>query len=316
MSDKDSKKCHKKYWIAAGVLLIVSNIAFVYLWKNESCVAQKQFWETYPLLSPDRGYYNQKDLIVDIQPLRDQLTAIGQDQNISIYFEFLNTGSNIAVNKDTKVWPASLMKIPIALAVMKKVENGQLHMDSDFVLADTDKDDAFGNLYQQATGTHFSLEKLMSEMLVNSDNTARNIVFRNIQEQDIDDVLEHLGMEYDYKNDQRISAKKYSIFWESLFASSYLKPENSQKLIDMMSRSSASDFLSQGISAGTTFSHKIGVAYDINAYSDSGIVYVPGRPYILTVMINGHTKDEAQSIMKDISQKAYQYVSQYGKATQ
>ena len=115
--------------------------------------------EQYPLLSPARELYDKSDLIVNVQPLRDELNEIGKDPQISIYFEFLNTGANISVNKDLTIWPASLMKIPIAMAVAKKVETGQWKMDSELVLLESDKDDRFGELYKQPVDTRFSIEK-------------------------------------------------------------------------------------------------------------------------------------------------------------
>lgn len=274
---------------------------------------QEQFRQQYPLLNPDRELYDQKDLIVNIQPLRDQLTEIGKDLGVSIYFELLNTGANIAINKDVQIWPASLMKIPIALAVMRKVEAGEWNMDKDFVLMEGDKNQIFGNLYKSPTGTHFTLKKLLDEMLINSDNTARNIFVRSISPGDLDDVLEHLGVEFDYRNDGQITAKRYSIFWRALFSSTYLNPESSHVLIKIMSQSSANNFLAKGVPSETIFSHKIGVLYAEKIYADSGIIYVTNRPYILTVMIDGHSQDEAEKIMKDISEKTFKYVSQYPK---
>lgn len=312
MEDGDKKINSRNFLLGIISVLVILNITllFFYFSKGDGAI-NENFWKNYPLLSPERGFYAQKDLIVNIQPLRDELTAIGQDQNISIYFEFLNTGANVAVNKDVKIWPASLMKIPIAIAVMKKIEDGKWKTDGDFFLKDEDKNNEFGKLYEKKTGTRFSAEDLLDEMLINSDNTARNIFVRNMQWENVDDVLEHLGMEYDYKNDERITAKKYSIFWRSLFTSSYLTPENSQKLIDIMSHSATNEYLSQGMPSEVKFSHKIGVAYESNVYSDSGIVYIPSRPFILTVMIKGHTKEEAQRITKEISEKTYKYIAEY-----
>lgn len=295
-------------------LLVIYNLAtasFLYF-SRKSSAGQHEFQKKYPFLSPERGFYGQKDLIVNIQPIRDEFNEIGKDQGISIYFEFLNTGANIAVNKDVKIWPASLMKIPIAIAVMKKVEEREWNMNKDFILENIDKNPIFGSLYLKPSGTHLSLEELLNELLINSDNTARNIFVRNLSLDNIDNVLDHLGIEYDYKNDEQISAKKYSIFWRSFFTSSYLAPENSQKLIEIMSRSSATQYLAQGIpDKQIKFSHKIGVLYDESTYADSGIVFIPNRPYILTVMVAGHSQSEAEAIMKEISQKAYQYVSEY-----
>jgi beta-lactamase class A len=302
----------KKTWIfVVLVLLITNSLAIVYCMENCSDRLSGNFQKEYPLLSPERDLYNQRDLIVNIQPLRDQLSEIGRDQDISIYFEFLSTGANIAVNKDQKIWPASLMKIPIAMAIMKKIEEGNLRLEDELAMTEKDQNKEFGELYRNSVGTRFTVEKLLDEMLINSDNSARDMLTRKLQTEDFDAVLNHLGIEYDYRNDEQISAKKYSIFWRSLFASSYLNPKNSEKLIEIMARSSANQYSAGVIPSGIKFSHKIGVLYDVNSYADSGIVYVPSRPYILTSMVKGKDQAVAEKIMQDISKRVYAYISAY-----
>lgn len=305
----------KKFGIYFLLVAIVGGVVFlmhVYFLKNRK-FTPSSFKVNYNMLDPGIGLYDQKDLIVNIQPLRDQWKELENEDNISIYLEILNTGANLSVNKDVKIFPASLMKIPIAMAVMKKIEKGQWSMDKDFVLEDREKNAIFGKLYREQVGSRFTTEKLLNEMLINSDNTARNIFVKYLTLEDIDNVLEHIGMEYDYRNDGQISAKKYSIFWRSLFESTYLSPDSSQLLIAIMSKSGASNYLSQGIAQDTKFSHKIGVLYNEGIFADSGIVYLSQRPYILTVMVKNKNQQEAEIIMKNISQKAYEYISQYGK---
>lgn len=306
----------KKYpnWLMAVaiIFLVMSNLLTLLILRPKNSGGKNpQAQINYPLLNPSQAYYDKKDLIVNIQPLRDQLNEIGKDRNISIYFELLNTGANVAVNKDVAIWPASLMKIPIAMAAMKKVEKGEWQMNTNFVLKEEDKNSIFGELYKKSSGTHFTLEELLNEMLIDSDNTARNIIVRNLALQDFGDVIDHIGVDFDYRKDDQISAKRYSVVWRSLFNSTYLTPENSQKIIQIMLKSSARDFLAQGIPNSVDFSHKIGVLYDEMTFADSGIVYVPNRPYILTVMVGGYNEEEARAIMKDISEKVYRYISQY-----
>lgn len=309
---KNFLELSKKTWIITALIMFLINaVMFAHFYKHPPEVVISQFQKDYPLLSPERGFYPQKDLIVNIQPIRDQLVEIGKDQDVSIYFEYLPTGANIAVNKDQKIWPASLMKIPIAMAIMGKLEDGEIQLDNNLILNEEDRNSDFGNLYKNPAGTSFTVEKLLEEMLVNSDNTARNILSKKLETTDLDDVLNHLGIEYDYRNNEQISAKKYSIFWRSLFYSSYLKPENSSKLIEIMSGSSAEQYLAGAIPNTVKFSHKIGALFDVNNYADSGIVYLPGRPYILTVMTKNKDQKTAEGIMQDVSQKVYAYISKY-----
>jgi beta-lactamase class A len=253
-----------------------------------------------------------KDLIVNIQPLRDVFQKMGDENpNLSIYFEFLNTGANIAVNKDMAIWPASLMKIPIAMAVMKKIEEGSWQMDSELVLYEEDKDDRFGDLYQKPAGSRFTVEELLLQLLDRSDNTARTILMRNLEKGEIEAVLNHLGIEDIFDKENKVTGKKYSIFWRALYTASYLSQEHSQQLIEIMTKSETNEYLSLGIPKNVLFSHKIGVIYENNIYADSGIVYVAERPYVITVMIQDQNQEEAEKIMQEISQKAYNYVENY-----
>jgi beta-lactamase class A len=300
------RNIQREHWLWLTIIVLVISR------KYDQQKAITKLKETHPLISPARSLYDKDDLIVNVQPLREELQKIGdKDPNVSIYFEFLNTGANIAVNKDMAVWPASLMKIPIAMAVMKKIEDGNWQIDSQLVLFQEDKDERFGRMYEMPVGTHFTIEELLLEMLSKSDNTARGILMRNLEKGDIEEVLNHLGIEDIYNTENEITGKKYSIFWRSLFASSYLSEEHSQELIKIMAKSETNNYLSGGVPKNIIFSHKIGVIYEDNIYADSGIVYVPERPYVLTVMTQGHSQEEAEKIMQDISQKTYDYVSNY-----
>jgi len=40
----------------------------------------------------------------------------------SVYFEYLPTGANISINKDAEFFPASLLKVPVAMAIAKKID--------------------------------------------------------------------------------------------------------------------------------------------------------------------------------------------------
>ena len=265
--------------------------------------------ERYPLLDPAQGLYKKKDLLVDVTPLRDDLIAYVGNRNITIYFEFLNTGANVAVNDTAAFWPASLMKVPVAMAVMKKIQGGKWTMDNELILTNPDKNDQYGDLYEQPAGSRFTVSYLLDQMLVASDNTARSIFLRNLDQSDIEDVLSHLGLEDIFNSDQQVRAKKYSVFWRSLYAASYLNAENSERLIEIMDEPHAEQFLRQGIPTAVSFSHKIGVSNHI--YSDSGIVYVPNRPYLITIMMQAPTEKEATAAMSDISKMIYDYVASY-----
>lgn len=268
----------------------------------------------YPFLDPSITFVNQKDLIVNLQPVRDYVNAINVSlgaNKMSLYIEVLNTGTNVSVNKDSKIFPASLAKLPLAIVIMKKVENGELSLNDSVMLDATDLDPRSGNLYTSPAGTSFTIHQLLRSLLIDSDNTAQHALLNKITPADMQDLITETGLE-DLANPQgQISAKEYSRFFRVLYFSSYLRLSDSEMLLGLLSKASFTDFLSQGIPASIPFAHKYGTEDQDKIYSDSGIVFVPNRPYMITVMFQGVEAEAAKTLMKSISQEAYRYISQY-----
>ncbi len=267
----------------------------------------------FSLIDPSRQFYQADDLIINVQPLRDELNILEKNPNVSVYFEVLNTGANISVNKDDEFFPASLLKVPLIMAVTKQIERGKWKWNTELELTEADKNKGFGTLWQEPTGTRFTIEELAKQLLIYSDNTAYFMLLHNLDPDEIVKVQEYLGL-YDFiSNDLEISAKKYAPILRSLFSATYLTVENSEKILKWMSESKFNDYLAGGMPPTTKFSHKIGVEDERKSYIDAGIVYLANRPYILIVVVKDFDADKAGSLMRFISQKVYNYMSNYPK---
>lgn len=278
------------------------------------------------LLNPSLSVIDKKDRIVDFQSLREYLTSTYENRNdymISIYFEYLPTGANIAVNKDEKIWPASLIKIPVAMSAMKKVQNAIWKLDNELVILDDDKDSEYGDMYKEPSGTTHPIRFFLEKSLIDSDNTAHFVLLRNLDGGELEDVYVHLGLDdvievlkkspkKENEVDNRITAKRYSIFFRSLYNATYLNQEYSELFLEILSRAPR-DLLGKGLPPEVTFVHKTGVRIDEAVRADSGIVYAEGRPYILTVMTQKKkgalNEEEVAKLFEDISRKVYYYVT-------
>lgn len=318
MQDKD----HNPIFINDRRLILILTAAVLFLlgvngWfffkymplKNSS--AGGELINNYSLIDPARKFYKQDDLIINIQPLRDELSLMEKDPNVSIYFEALNTGANISVNKDAEFFPASLLKVPMVIAAVKKIERKEWNWNTELEIAEQDKSKDFGELWKQSVGARFTVKELIKQVLINSDNTAYFILLRNLGPEEFLKIEKHLGLLDFFSKNKEISAKRYAPILRSLFSSTYLAAENSEKILELMSMSSFKNYLASGVPATVKFSHKIGISDEKKVFLDAGIVYLANRPYILIVMIKDHNANEAQKIMKDISQRAYEYMANY-----
>jgi beta-lactamase class A len=312
-----SKKINSKLIFLLLIISAFSVLITILVIRQNDFNAVKQDLKKYHLIDPSRSVVDQENFLSSIDPVRKKMKELiakyEQDGNsIGVYLEFLNTGANISINRDVRFWPASLSKMPTVLIVMKRVEDGKWDLSNQLVLFEDDKDDRFGDLYKQPVGTKFTIEELVKQVLINSDNTAHKILIRNLNSGEYDEMFAALGMEDLFNEDYDITAKEYSRIFRALYTASYLNRENSQKILVWLSESNFNDFLGAGIDKNIAFSHKIGEEYKKVVFLDSGIVYVPGKPYLITVMVkvkDGGDVTSAQEIMKELSKSAYDYFS-------
>ncbi|MBI3634023.1 MAG: serine hydrolase, partial [Candidatus Yonathbacteria bacterium] len=114
-----------------------------------------------------------------------------------------------------------------------------------------------------------------------------------------------------FTNDGKISAKRYAVVLRSLYNAAFLSKEDSSKILTLLMKTPFTEYLEQGLPKGTEFAHKIGVIPSEDVYMDAGIVYLPNRPYLLIVMMQGKTEKEVGRIMKDVSERTYEYIAKY-----
>ncbi len=300
------------------------SLAFYFDEEYEAKVIDKKLSE-YPLIDPVRNFVPQEHFVVNIQPLRDKVNALAREfgsEKVSIYIEFLNTGANISVNPNNYIFPASFAKLPLAMIAMRKVEKGEWTLDSELILMVDDIDSESGSseypLYKYPIGTRFTVEELLKQLLVYSDNTAYQILIRNLKEEEFRELLDDTGLQALVSTDGKMSAKEYSRLFRALYVSSFLKRGNSQKILQWLDESTFDDFLSSEVPKEIPFPHKYAERVDLNIYSDSGVVYVEDRPYLITVMIQGDKefpaaieREKAINLMKEVSREAYDYFSTF-----
>lgn len=270
----------------------------------------------YPLLSKRIFAQSQNDLILNFVPLRKAIRQYVADQNnsVGVYFEYLPSGISIGANDKTEVKLASLSKVPLAMSIYKKVEQGKIKLTDKIALEEEDLDKKFGTLWKKGAGYQLTVKELVDYSLLESDNTAYHALLRQLTSSDVVEVYENLEIEVLNKDTSPlVSPKSYSSIFKSLFLASYLAEDDSQEILSILTRTMFTDKIPAGIDdKSVKVSHKIGVFSrfdsDETYFTDCGIVYAPNRPYILCIFSN--KQDEvAREQMKYVSKMVYSYVS-------
>lgn len=236
---------------------------------------------------------------------------------ISVYFRSLNNGPWIGINEKEYYTPASLLKLPILIATLKKAENDpallKMHINYntpyDTIYKPNIKDTTCIRL-----GKAYSVDELLRFMIVHSDNEAKEILVHLISNDYIMNVMEELGVNLKNRNFSIdfISVKEYSSFYRILYNASYLNRNMSEKALELLSQTNYNKGITNKLPKDLVVSHKFGERgfenSDLKQLHDCGIIYLPGNPYLLCVMSRGYDFDKLSKVISDISLMVYNNV--------
>lgn len=305
-----------------SVLLIISIIVNVglltRLGKSNEKLPQENGDHPFPYLSKRIFMQNQNDIIINFVPLRNAVRNYVEKQNVEIgvYFEYLPSGTSIGINDRMEVRFASLIKLPVVMAVYKDMEKGDLKKDTILTVSEENVHKGFGELWKKGAGTKITVKEAIDLSIKESDNTALRALVSALPKGAIEDVFDNLDITIDTGLGYPIiSPKNYSSILRSLYLSSYLQYEDSNEIIDLLTNTKFNDKIPAGVSQGIKVAHKIGLfelGEKMNVFSDCGIIYAPNRPYSLCIMVKSD-EDSSRNHMVHISQMIYGYIERVSK---
>ncbi len=124
-----------------------------------------------------------------------QEAVTGYNGEIGIYVKNLRTGKTVSINADTVFPTASIVKVPILLGIMDKIQKGEMQYDSSLTYKDSLLYEGSDILGSFKSGEKILLKKVLMLMLTTSDNTAslwlQSLAGKGTR---INEILESLGM--------------------------------------------------------------------------------------------------------------------------
>ncbi len=283
-----------------------------------SIIEQTKNTEKYPLINPTALSNLNKHFIINFQPLRAELESIQKSSGsrTSIYFAYLNNAAWVGLDERQLFTAASTVKVPLAMSILKSVEEGKLNLDDQYTLEQLDLNNSFGELYKIGPNKTLKISDLLKIMLENSDNTAANalnsVLLRLGIEDPLANVYNFMGWEFntfgETPNYSKIHLKVLSNMFLALYNATYVNHEHSNLILSHLSHSKFKNKIAAGVPNEITVSNKIGVVNNEKIYSDCGIIYAPNRHYLLCVATEGVDEMTAADLMKRISETVYKYV--------
>ncbi|MGG1658809.1 serine hydrolase [Brevibacillus sp. NRS-1366] len=93
-----------------------------------------------------------------------------------IYLEDLQTGEKVTMNENQRFYAASVIKVPIMTAVFAEAYAGKLALEDTIKLRREDLVGGAGVLQHITPGTELTIQDLVTLMIIQSDNTATNMM--------------------------------------------------------------------------------------------------------------------------------------------
>jgi beta-lactamase class A len=112
--------------------------------------------------------------------------------DIGVYVRDLASGISVGYKAGQDWYIASSVKVPVAIAVLRAVEAGQLSLDTPVTLRASDYVDGAGNTNRQAVGTPLPVRLLIDQMIIHSDNTATDMLIDLVGVRQVNDVVTSL----------------------------------------------------------------------------------------------------------------------------
>ncbi len=133
------------------------------------------------------------------QDLNARLARIQEDfpGELGVHVRDLDSGESVSMRAEEIWYLASGIKVPVAIAVVRAIENGTLALDSRIVLEASDYVDGAGSTNSHRPGTPLQVDYLVDQMLVYSDNTATDMLIRTVGLDRVQAVARELMVESD-----------------------------------------------------------------------------------------------------------------------
>lgn len=238
-------------------------------------------------------------------------------RNISVYYRDLGEGPWFGINEHLDFNPASMMKVPVMIAWLKRAENNLSVLKQTFLFdgaVDMSKIQLYKPRVTLVAGQHYSVEQLLEYMLSYSDNNSLNLLISNMTKEELSAVIN--GMDITYRSGGRtntISVHGYSGFFRILYNASYLNREMSEKALQLLCNEDFPQGIIAGVPKGVTVASKFGEhgggsSGEEQQLHEFGIVYHPKGPYILGIMTQGNDLAHQTEILRDISALVYREV--------
>jgi len=283
---------------ACGVLFFYAKIAdfrsgLTEPWRLSSVVEQTGEEVARATPTPDTG-----ELLTQVGEITEGLRG-----KYGFYVKHIGNGSDYGLKQDEVYPAASLMKLPVIIALYEEAETGKLDLETEYVLKAADKAGGAGVLQGKANGSSWSYRQMVEMMGKYSDNTAFAVFRRLLGDERIEKTIGKIGLEKTSLASFESSPAEIGKLFYWLYSGGLAK-NSREEILAFLTETIYEERIPAGVPEGIRVAHKVGT--DLGVFADGGIVFAE-KPYVLVIMTEGARDDEAKEAVVKISRAVWNF---------
>lgn len=214
---------------------------------------------------------------------------------------------------------ASNIKLFISITAYQQVNEGKLNLNDKYTLKDSDKVNGTGEIRNMSSGTEISIQDLLEEMMEDSDNTAANIVIRqlggmnkvNTQIKKIgakDTKLERMLMDTDALKDGKdnyTSVADLGMVLKKIYNHQMVSTKYDNAMLDILKKNNNHTKLPHDLPEEATVYNKTGEFDDYGVENDAAIFGNNKGSFVIVVMSQDGSRDEQIKKMNSFGSVMY-----------
>jgi beta-lactamase class A len=259
----------------------------------------------------------------DLQKHVDALLKSGRATHVSVYYRDMKNGPWLGVNENELFTPASLLKVPLMVAVFMTADRDRRALEKPILvpadMRDTNNVAVYKPAESLARGRTYTTDEVVRHMIRFSDNDSAVLLLQNVDWKVLERTYKDLDVNIpDVANPENfMTLKAYASVFRVLYNATYLPKDLSERALDLLTQTDFRRGLSAGVPEGVLVAHKFGTAFyktspqgTTKQLHDCGIVYHPTHPYLVGVMTRGKDYEDLAGVVSGISRFVYDRVDE------
>ncbi len=249
------------------------------------------------------------------QRLQTAIETITRSVNAAwgVFIKSIETGEEVAINADRQMETMSTIKIPLMIEVFEQIKAGKFKLADKYTFVQADSQPGTGTIQRLDPGAVMTVKDLITLMIIVSDNTATEVLFRMVGGPDaVNARMDAIGL----KNTRamnipskwfpqlRAAASTEQFYRDGKYPFGLSTPREMGRLLEMMERGTLVDKASSDLMlqimrgqlyrtripryiTGYRIPHKTG---DFLPYvgDDVGMLEAPGRTIVVSIFTGNH----------------------------